>query len=147
MMQRSFRRSTISAKAPAGRVKRKNGREATVEIRDSKNVEEPSMFIVQVAAVSCAATHVPESKMANQSFRYTGFCNAAKVEVLLRRTFISVRGLRCSNSKTRNTFYPSRQVWIAGRAVPGWREGATIKVLGYKLDHHRFDQVVDSFLT
>ena len=60
MMQRSFRRLTISAKAPAGRVKRKKGRDATVEIRDSKNVEEPSMFIVQ--AVSCAATHVPESK-------------------------------------------------------------------------------------
>jgi hypothetical protein len=42
------------------------------------------MFIVQVAAVSWAATHVPESKMANQSFRYTGFRSAAKVEVLLR---------------------------------------------------------------
>jgi hypothetical protein len=46
----------MSANAPAGRVKRKKGRDATVEIRDSKNVEEPSMFIVQVAAVSCAAT-------------------------------------------------------------------------------------------
>jgi hypothetical protein len=90
MMQRSFRRLTMSANAPAGRVKSKKGRDATVEIRDSKNVEEPSMFIVQVAAVSCAATHVPESKMANQSFRYTGFRSAAKVEVLLRRTFISV---------------------------------------------------------
>jgi len=52
--------------------------------------EGASMFIVQLAAVSCAATHVPESKMANQSFRYTGFRRAAKVEVLLRRTFISV---------------------------------------------------------
>ena len=80
----------MSANAPAGRVKRKKGRDATVEIRDNKNVEEPSMFIVQVAAVSCAATHVPESKMANQSFRYTGFRSAAKVEAVLRRTFISV---------------------------------------------------------
>ena len=80
----------MSAKAPAGRVKRKKGRDATVDIRDSKNVEEPSMFIVQVAAVSCAATHVPESKMANQSFRYTGLRSAAKVEVLLRLRFISV---------------------------------------------------------
>jgi hypothetical protein len=34
--------------------------------------------------VSWAATHVPESKMANQSFRYIGFRSAAKVEVLLR---------------------------------------------------------------
>jgi hypothetical protein len=84
MMQRSFRRLTMSANAPAGRVKRKKGRDATVEIRDSKNVEEPSIFIVQVAAVSWAATHVPESKMANQSFRYIGLRSAAKVEVLLR---------------------------------------------------------------
>src|SRR6266436_721012 len=90
MKQRSFRRLTMSAKAPAGSVKRKNGRDATVDISESKNVEEPSMFIVQVAAVSCAATHVPESKTANQSFRYTGFRRAAKVEGLLRRTFISV---------------------------------------------------------
>ena len=59
----------MSAKAPAGRVKRKKGRDATVEISERKNAEEPSMFIVQVAAVSCAATHVPESKMANHSFR------------------------------------------------------------------------------
>src|ERR1700738_5210735 len=74
---------------PAGRVNRKKGRDATVDIRDSRNVEEPSMFIVQVAAVSCAATHVPESKMENQSFRYTGLRSAVKVEVLSRLTFIS----------------------------------------------------------
>ena len=74
----------MSAKAPAGSVKRKKGRDATVEMRESKNGEELSMFIVQVAAVSCAGTHVPESKMANQSFRYTGLRSAAKVEVLLR---------------------------------------------------------------
>src|SRR6478672_2761002 len=47
----------------------RKGRDATVETRESKNVEEPSMFIVQEAVVSCAATHVPESKMADQSFR------------------------------------------------------------------------------
>jgi hypothetical protein len=46
------------------------------------------MFIVQVAAVSCAATHVPESKTANHSFRYSGFRSAAKVEVLLGLSFI-----------------------------------------------------------
>ena len=74
----------MSANAPAGRVKKKKGRDATVEIRESKNVEEPSMFIVQVAAVSCAATHVPESKMADQSFRYAGFRSATKVDVLSR---------------------------------------------------------------
>jgi hypothetical protein len=90
MKQRSFLRLTMSANAPAGSVKRNNGRDATVDINDSKNVEEPSMFIVQVAAVSCAATHVPESKTANQSFRYSGFRSAAKVEVLSGRSFIEV---------------------------------------------------------
>jgi hypothetical protein len=39
------------------------------------------MFIVQVAAVSCAATQVPEIKLANQSLRKTGFCNAFQVEL------------------------------------------------------------------
>ena len=69
----------MSARAPAGRVKRKKGsRDATVEIRDSKNAEEPSMFTVQAAAVSCAATHVPESKMTNHSFRYPGLRSVAK---------------------------------------------------------------------
>jgi hypothetical protein len=48
------------------------------------------MFIVQVAAVSCAATHVPESKTANHSFRYNGFRSAAKVEVLLGLSFTGV---------------------------------------------------------
>jgi hypothetical protein len=48
------------------------------------------MFIVQVAAVSCAATHVPESKTANHSFRYSGFRSAAKVEVLLGLSFTGV---------------------------------------------------------
>jgi hypothetical protein len=80
----------MSAKTPAGGVKRKNGRDATVDISESKNVDEPSMFIVQVAAVSCAATHVPESKTANQSFRYNGFRSAAKVEVLLGLSFTGV---------------------------------------------------------
>jgi hypothetical protein len=48
------------------------------------------MFIVQVAAVSCAATHVPEINTANQSFRYSGFRNAAKVDVLLALWFTDV---------------------------------------------------------
>ena len=48
------------------------------------------MFIVQVAAVSCAATHVPEINTANQSFRYSGFRNAAKVDVLFALWFTDV---------------------------------------------------------
>jgi hypothetical protein len=124
MKQRSFRRLTMSAKAPAGRVKRKNGREATVEIRDSKNVEEPSMFIVQVAAVSCAATHVAESKMANQSFRYTGFCNAAKVEVPLRRTFINV--VEAVGAVTRKLEIHFIQVAKSGSPAEPYRDGVKV---------------------
>src|SRR5258708_40296050 len=80
----------MSAKTPAGGVKRKNGRDATVDIRESKKVDEPSMFIVQVAPVSCAATLVPESKTANHSFRYSGFRSAAKVDGLLGLWFTGV---------------------------------------------------------
>lgn len=78
----SFLRLTMSARAPARKAKKKNGSAATVDIKDSRNGEDPSIFIVQVAAVSCAATQVPENKMANQNFRYTGFRRAAKVEFL-----------------------------------------------------------------
>jgi hypothetical protein len=42
----------MSANAPAGRVKRKKGRDATVDIKESKNADGLSMFITQVAAVS-----------------------------------------------------------------------------------------------
>jgi hypothetical protein len=96
----------MSAKTPAGGVKRKNGRDATVDIRESKSVDEPSMFIVQVAAVSCAATHVPEIKTANQSFRYSGFRNAAKVEVLLALWFTDVvTGPKLELLKNQNALY------------------------------------------
>src|SRR5258708_13948472 len=79
MKQRSFRRLTMSAKTPAGGVKRKNGRDATVDIREGKKFDEPSMFIVQVAAGSCPARHVPQSETANHSFRYSRFRMTAKL--------------------------------------------------------------------
>jgi len=117
MKQRSFRRFTISAKAPAGSVKRKKGRDAIVDISESKNVEEPSMFIVQVAAVSCVATHVPESKMANQSFRYSGFRSARKVEVLSEWSFIGF--LTAKLELLENQTALPVKVWIGGEAVAG----------------------------
>jgi hypothetical protein len=76
-------RSTMSASAPAGSVKNKNGSEATVAIRERNNGEVLTRFIDQVAAVSCAATHVPEIKLANHMFRKTGFRRAVQVEFLL----------------------------------------------------------------
>jgi hypothetical protein len=65
----SFLRSTISAKAPAGSVKKKNGREATVDISESRNADGLNIFIAQVAAVSWAETQVPERSVANQRLR------------------------------------------------------------------------------
>ena len=41
-----------SAKAPAGKVNRKNGKDATVDISDKKNADAPSLYITQVAAKS-----------------------------------------------------------------------------------------------
>jgi hypothetical protein len=64
-------------------VKNKNGSEATVAIRERNNGEVLTRFIDQVAAVSCAATHVPEIKLANHMFRKTGFRRAVQVEFLL----------------------------------------------------------------
>ena len=43
------------------------------------------LFIIQVAAVSCADTHVPETTVANQSFLKVGFCKAIQLEVLVMR--------------------------------------------------------------
>ena len=44
-------RSTVSAIAPAGRVKRKKGSEATVDLNDRNRGEVATMFMVQVAVV------------------------------------------------------------------------------------------------
>jgi len=76
-------RSSMSAREPAGNVKKKNGSEATVDIRERNKGESLTRFMVQVAAVSCAATHVPEIKLANHMFRKTGFRRAVQVEVLV----------------------------------------------------------------
>ena len=73
----------MSASAPAGRVKKKNGNEATVDIKERKSGESLTRFIVHVAAVSCAATQVPEIKLATHMFRKTGFRRAVQVEFAL----------------------------------------------------------------
>ena len=75
------------------------------------------MFIVQVAAVSWAATHVPESKMANHSFRYSGFRSAEKVEVLLGQWFIGLSVGRAGARRKPDRFIPGSPSWIASRAV------------------------------
>src|SRR6516164_10458908 len=61
--QRSFFRSTMSARAPAGSVKKKKGSAATVDITEIRNIDGVSVFITQVAAVSWAETHTPETRL------------------------------------------------------------------------------------
>src|ERR1700738_5659125 len=72
----------MSARAPAGRINRKNGSVAAVDIRERSNVERLVLFIIQVAAVSCAETQIPEITVANQSLLKAGFCKATQLEVL-----------------------------------------------------------------
>ena len=68
---------------PAGSVNKKNGRDATVDINDSKNGDPVKIFIIQVAVLSSAATQVPEITAAIQSFLNVGFRSAAQVEFVV----------------------------------------------------------------
>jgi hypothetical protein len=79
----SRRRSVMSAKAPAGRVKRKNGRAATVESNEIKKLDGLRVFITQVAAVSCADTQQPEIRLATQSCRNTGLRRDNQIELFV----------------------------------------------------------------
>ena len=61
---------------------RKKDSNATVDISEIKNAEPVSLFIIQVAAPSWAATQVPEITLAIQSCLKTGFLRAVQVEYL-----------------------------------------------------------------
>src|SRR5271169_5043923 len=76
-----FRRLLKSARAPAGKVKRKNGSEAAVAISESSIGEAPNAFINHVAAVSWAATQTPETTLGNHSPTKAGFLSANQMEV------------------------------------------------------------------
>ncbi len=71
----------MSARAPAGNVNRKNGSEAAVDNNERNKGEGESVFIAQVAAMSCAETQQPETKLASQRLLKTGFRRASQVEV------------------------------------------------------------------
>ena len=64
-------------------MKRKKGSEATVDISDIKRGDAVSVFITQVVAVSWAATHVPETRLAVHNFLNTGFCKALQVDAVV----------------------------------------------------------------
>ena len=60
---------------------RKKGSDATVDMREMKKGDPVETFIIQVAALSWAATQVPEITVAIQSFLNTGFLSAVQVEL------------------------------------------------------------------
>src|SRR5260370_42631676 len=92
-----------SASAPAGNVKRKNGRCARLDIREMKSPDGDIKFIIHVAAESCAATAVPETRLANQILRKTLFRQALAVAfIFMGSCFQSLRDtglLRCELSE------------------------------------------------
>lgn len=73
----------MSAKAPAGNVKRKKGSEAAVDKRDRYKGEGVMVFITQVAAISWAETQHPETTLAIHNLKKTGFRSATQMDVEL----------------------------------------------------------------
>jgi hypothetical protein len=63
-------------------VNRKKGSDATVDMSEIKNGDPVKIFIIQVAALSWAATQVPEITVAIQRFLNAGFLSAIQVELL-----------------------------------------------------------------
>jgi hypothetical protein len=66
-------------------VKRKNGSDARPAITEMERLDGDNKFIIHVAAVSCAATAVPEKGPANQILRKTRFRQALGIEFTLMR--------------------------------------------------------------
>ena len=62
---------------------RKKDSDATVDMSEIKNGEPVSLFIIQVAAPSWAATQIPEITLAIQSCLKAGFLRAVQVEYLV----------------------------------------------------------------
>ena len=61
---------------------RKNGSDAAVDMSEINNGDPVKIFIIQVAALSWAATQVPEITVAIQSFLNAGFLRAVQMELL-----------------------------------------------------------------
>src|SRR3981081_618229 len=61
--------SKASASAPAGSANKKNGNDARLVMTEIRKLDGDMVFIIHVAAVSWAATAVPEARLASQIFR------------------------------------------------------------------------------
>ena|SRR5437016_5746728 len=75
------RRSTRSARVPAGKVNRKKGSVPADDINESQRVGTPREFIAHVAAISCAETQQPDTIRANHKRRNVGLRNEDQMEV------------------------------------------------------------------
>jgi hypothetical protein len=70
----------MSARAPAGNVNKKKGRDAAVDNNERNKGDGVMVFMTQVAAMSWAETQQPETTLASQSLQKTGFRSASQIE-------------------------------------------------------------------
>jgi hypothetical protein len=84
----TFLVQAVSASAPVGRVNNAKGRAETVDIREMTKAESPVLPRTQKAALSCAATQVPEMRAANQYHLKARFPNASQMEAFLEASLI-----------------------------------------------------------
>src|SRR5260221_6046200 len=83
--ERILRRSTMSAKAPAGMVNKKKGREATVDISEILNGEAGTVGVIQGAALSGARTPQPETTVAVHKPRKDSIPAQMEIEMVVIR--------------------------------------------------------------
>jgi hypothetical protein len=70
------------------------------------------MFMSQVAAVSCAATQVPESRLTNQKFRKAGLRSAVHVELFVKWGLMMTRAAKCWINSRQNAQSPERTLLL-----------------------------------
>ena len=95
-----FFRSTRSAMAPAGKVKREKGSEESVAIRGRSNVDSDLAreLRTQKAAVPWAAIALPEIRFASQNLLKAGFRKAVQVDIFaIREHFRIEPGVKIVN--------------------------------------------------
>ena len=103
----------MSARAPDGNVNKKKGNEATVDRSEINNGDGVSIFIIHVAAVSWAATQVPEIKAAIHSCRNIGLPKADQVEVL-----VIVCGVKAARRSSLSTPVGNRWSLLTNESLP-----------------------------
>jgi hypothetical protein len=80
---RKFLSKHYRQEMPAGSVNRKKGIDASVDMGEIKNGDSVSVFIIQVTALSRAATQLPERTVATHNLVKTGLRSAAQLEFVV----------------------------------------------------------------